>query len=320
VFNKMVTGFETISFSSAEGALDASKLAATYTGIDLADGSTVSGVTTQAITAHGTLDVSGSGTLNVTEQADGTITATSDALNLTVKAAAGNDVTATLAGNGTHAGDVKTATVTLTNTVDSASNPTVDRVAHFSLTADGTTDKSLTTLTLNGSGDATVNNNDGSKLVTVDATGLNGTSAVAANHGAALHGLTYVSTNTAAETIKLGAAVDVITLNASTYGAVDTVTGLTLVVKNGALDSTSDHLSVGVTGFEKFTTTQTDLDLALKDAAASAKDSLVFQLGGDTYVYHDAGTVGQIDAADTVVKLTGTVDLDALVLSLNTAV
>ena len=86
------------------------------------------------------------------------------------------------------------------------------------------------------------------------------------------------------------------------------------------LTSASDHLSVGVTGFEKFTTTQTDLDLALKDAAASAKDSLVFQLGGDTYVYHDAGTVGQIDAADTVVKLTGTVDLDALVLSLNTAV
>jgi hypothetical protein len=314
VFNKMVTGFETISFSSVEGALDASKLAATYTGIDLADGSTVTGVTTQAITAHGTLTVSGTGTLGVTEMADGTITATSDALQLTVKAAGGNDVTATLAG------DVKTATVTLTNTVDSASNPTVDRVAHFSLTADGTTDKSLTTLTLNGSGDATVNNNDGSKLVNVDATGLNGTSAVAANHGAALHGLTYVSSNTAAETIKLGAAVDVITLNASTYGAVDVVTGLSLVVKDGALTSASDHLSVGVTGFEKFTTTQTDLDLALKDAAASAKDSLVFQLGGDTYVYHDAGTVGQIDAADTVVKLTGTVDLDALVLSLNTAV
>lgn len=314
VFNKLVTGFETISFSSAEGALDASKLAATYTGIDLADGSTVTGVTTQAITAHGSLTVSGSATLGVSDNATGTITATATSLNLAVKAVAANDVTVTLAG------DVQTATVTLTNTVDSASNPTVDRVAHFSLTADGTTDKSLTTLTLNGSGDATVNNNDGSKLVTVDASGLNGTSAVAANNGAALHGLTYVSSNTAAETIKLGAAVDVITLNASTYGAVDTVTGLNLVVKNGALDSTSDHLVVGATGFEKFTTTQTDLDLALKDAAASAKDSLVFQLGGNTYVYHDAGTVGQIDAADTVVKITGTVDLDALVLSLNTAV
>jgi hypothetical protein len=312
VFNKMVTGFETISFSSAEGALDASKLAASYTGIDLFDGSTVTGVTTQAITAHGTLTVSGSGTLGVTEMADGTVTATSDSLNLTVKAAAGNDVTATLAG------DVKTATVTLTNTVNSDSS--ADRVAHLVLTADGTTDKSLTTLTLNGSGDANVTNNDGSKLVTVDATGLNGVSAASGTSGTALHGLTYMSSNTAAETIKLGAAVDVITLSASTYNAVDTVTGLSLVVKDGALTAASDHLIVtGASGFEKFTTTQTDLDLALKDAAASAKDNLVFQLGGDTYVYHDAGTPNQIDAADTVVKLTGTVDLDALILSLNAA-
>jgi hypothetical protein len=321
VFNKMVTGFETISFSSAEGALDASKLAATYTGIDLADGSTVTGVGTQAITAHGSLNVQAAGytssayagTLGVTEKADGTITANADVLNLTVKAAAGNDVTATLAG------DVRTANVTLTNTVNSDSS--VDRVAHFSLTADGTTDKGLTTLTLTGSGDANVTNNDGAKLVTVDATGLNGTSAVSANNGAALHGLTYMSTNTAAETIKLGAAIDTITLSASTYGAVDTVTGLNLVTKDGALTSASDHLVVtGVTGVEKFTTTQTDLDLALKDAAASAKDNLVFQLGGDTYVYHDAGTPGQIDAADTVVKITGAVDLDALILSLNTSV
>lgn len=325
VFNKMVTGFETISFSTAEGAagteLDASKLAATYTGIDLATDSFVKGVGTQAITAHGNLTVTAAGytssayagTLGVTEKADGTVTANADVLNLTVKAAAGNDVTATLAG------DVRTANVTLTNTVNSDSS--VDRVAHFGLTADGATDKGLTTLTLTGSGDATVTNNDGAKLVTVDASGLNGTSAVAANNGAALHGLTYVSTNTAAETIKLGAAIDTITLSASTYGAVDTVTGLHLVTKDGALTSGSDHLVVtGVAGVEKFTTTQTDLDLALKDAAASAKDNLVFQLGGDTYVFHDAGTAGQIDAADTVVKITGAVDLDALILSLNTAV
>ena len=279
---------------------------------------------TQAITAHGNVDLTAAGysagssttyagTLGVSESADGNVVVKADVLNLTVKAAAANDVTSTLSG------DVRTATVTLTNTVDSASNPTADRVAHFVL--DNTsTDTALATLTLNGSGDATVSN-AGGKLVTVDASGLNGTSGVAANNGAALHGLTYTSTNTAAETIKLGAAIDTITLSASTYGSMDVVTGLKLVANSGATDlaAGSDvlHVSAIDAAAVKFTTTQTDLDLALKDAAASSKgDNLVFQLGGDTYVFHDAGTPGQIDAADTVVKITGTVDLDTLILSL----
>jgi hypothetical protein len=323
VFNKLVTNFETISFSTAETGLDASKLAATYTGIDLAAGSAIIGVGTQAITAHGDVDLTAAGyktgssttyagTLGVTESATGNVVVKADVLNLTVKAVAAGDVTATLSG------DVRTANVTLTNTVDSASSPTADRVAHLVL--DNTsTDAKLATLTLTGSGDATVTNADGKSLVTVDASGLNGTSGVAANNGAALNGLTYTSSNTAAETIKLGAAIDVITLNASTYGAMDTVTGLKLALNSsGALAATSDHITVGAidASVMKFTTTQTDIDLALKDAAASSHDSLVFQLGGDTYIFHDAGTAGQIDAADTVVKLTGTVDLNTLVVAL----
>jgi trimeric autotransporter adhesin len=332
VFNKLVTNFETISFSTAETGLDASQLAATYTGIDLATGSIVTGVGTQAITAHGDVDLTAAGyktgssttyagTLGVSESADGSVVVKADVLNLTVKAAAANDVTATLSG------DVRTANVTLTNTVDSASNTTADRVAHFVLTTNADAlagpivDKALASLTLTGSGDATVTNADGTKLVTVDASGLNGTSAVAANNGAALHGLTYTSSNTAAETIKLGAAVDTITLNASTYGAMDTVTGLKLVANSDATDVTSASDVLHVTAIDgpavKFTTTQTDIQLALKDAAASSKgDNLVFQLGGDTYVFHDAGTPNQIDGADTVVKITGAVDLDTLILSL----
>jgi hypothetical protein len=323
VFNKLVTNFESISFSTAETGLDASKLAATYTGIDLATGSIITGVGTQAITAHGDVDLTAAGyktgssttyagTLGVTESADGAVVVKADVLNLTVKAAAGNDVTATLSG------DVRTASVTLTNTVNS--DASADRVAHFVL--DNTsTDAKLATLTLTGSGDATVTNADGKSLVTVDASGLNGTSGVAANNGASLNGLTYTSSNTAAETIKLGAAIDTITLNASTYGSMDTVTGLKLVLNSAgtALASGSDHLNVaGVdASVMKFTTTQTDIDLALKDAAASSHDSLVFQLGGDTYVFVDNGSAaGQIDSTDTLVKLTGTVDLNALIVDL----
>ena len=183
--------------------------------------------------------------------------------------------------------------------------------------------KDLASLTLSGNGVAAVTNVDGTKLVNVDASGLNSVDAA----GKATAGLTYVSDNTSAETIKLGAGLDNVTLNASTYGKVDVVSGLNLVLNAGgtALDLTkSDVLTVAnvaLTAASKgFTTTQTDLQLALKDAAAySAANGgadLAFHQGGNTYVFHDAGTAGLIDAADTVVQLTGQVNLDALVVAL----
>jgi hypothetical protein len=107
----------------------------------------------------------------------------------------------------------------------------------------------------------------------------------------------------------------------------DTVTGLTLVAKadGSALAAGSDLFHVGAAAsFVKFSTTQTDLDLALMDAAAYAAahnaPNLVFTFGGDTYVFQDVGTLGHIDYADVLVKLTGTVNLDALVLALHAPV
>jgi hypothetical protein len=327
VFNKMVTGFETISFSSAETGLDASKLAATYTTIDLAAGSAITGVGTQAITAHGDVGLTAAGystgssgttyagTVGVTESTTGNVTVNADVLNLTVKAGT-VDTVATLLG------DVRTANITLTNANNGASGSSAaDTFANLSLDTHNS-DAALKTLTLTGNGTATVHNDAGTALVTVDASGLGGTLALGSSAGAVTGGLNYTSDNAKAETIKVGSGIDTITLNASTYGAMDTVTGLKLVLNSGgtALASGSDHLNVtGVDAatVQKFTTTQTDIDLALKDAAASAHDSLVFQLGGDTYVFVDNGSAaGQIDATDTVVKLTGTVDLNALIVDL----
>jgi hypothetical protein len=326
VFNKLVTGFETLSFSTAETGLDASKLAATYTGIDLATGSAITGVGTQAITAHGDVGLTAAGystgssttyagTVGVTESATGSVTANADVLNLTVKAGT-VDTVATLLG------DVRTANITLTNANNGASGSSAaDTFANLSLDT-SSSDAALKTLTVTGNGTATVHNGAGTALVTVDASGLGGTLALGSSAGAVTGGLNYTSDNAKAETIKVGSGIDTITLNASTYGAMDTVTGLKLALNSGgtALASTSDHLNVtGVDAatVQKFTTTQTDIDLALKDAAASAHDSLVFQLGGDTYVFVDNGSAaGQIDSTDTVVKLTGTVDLNALILSL----
>jgi hypothetical protein len=129
-----------------------------------------------------------------------------------------------------------------------------------------------------------------------------------------------------AEAITLGSGLDQVTLGASTYGNVDTVTGLNLVVTAGAIDYLKGDELV-VTGLDllaagKFTTAQADLDLALKDAsvymaAGADVNTVAFQLGGNTYIYQDNvnDQLNQLDQADFVVKLTGLVDLDALVLA-----
>lgn len=341
VFNKILKGFETIKFTgaTAEGALDASLLAANYTTIDLNAGAVVTKVGTQALIANGNLTATAAGydatdpaavvyagSLNITEKTNGgAVTAKAETVSLTVKAAtaAGGNVTATLLG------DVKTATVTTVNSVNATSDATADTIAKVVVDTGAVGGAAaMTGLTLTGNGSAQVTNAAGTKLVTVDASALGGTYTLGAGAGTPVTGLTYVSSNTKAETIKLGAGLDSVVLNASTYGKVDTVTGLKLVTNTAGTALTWNSDQLNVTGFNaatgaKFTTTQTDLDLALKDAAVSAKgDNLVFQMGGDTYVYVDTAGAGNgtVDATDIVVKLTGTVDLDALLLALGTPV
>jgi hypothetical protein len=334
VFNKLLKNFETIKFSTAEGAsatqFDASKLAANYTTIDMATGSFVKGVGSQALVANGALTataagyapdagdgVTYAGTLNITEKTGGAITANADVLSLTVKAKSTAAVAATVAG------DVQTANITVTNSVDTTGATPVDRIA--SVTVDNTGSLAgLKSLTLTGNGSATVHNigagaSLSAALTSIDASALGGTLA----DGTVTTGLTYDSTNTKAETIKLGAGVDIVTIGASNYGKVDTITGLNLVAKSdySALTGTSDQLHVtGVANTVKvFTTAQTDLDLALKEAAVSTKgDDLVFVMNGDTYIYHDATGAGNgvVDATDVVVKLTGTPDIKAVILAL----
>jgi hypothetical protein len=334
VFNNVLKNFSTIQFTGAvaEGSLDASKLAPNYTTIDLNAGGTVDKVGSQALIAHGILIATANGyssgatttyagTINVTEQVTGIIDASADVLSLAVEAASAGNVGATVVG------DVQSAIVTLANTVNSTSAPTVDRIA--SVTIDNNPAMlngldGLKSITLSGNGAAMVTNAATTALTTVDASALGGTLTVA---GTASTGLDYTSSNTKAETVKLGSGIDNIKMNASTYGKMDTVIGLNLVANAAgtALTAASDSFHVGApAAFNAFTTTQTDLGLALNDAAAYAlsntKSNLVFTMGGDAYVFQDMGTVGSVDSADVVVKLVGTVNLNALVLALGAPV
>ena len=357
VFNKVLTNFETLKLTSAVTNLDAGQLAANYTTLDLATGSAVDNVAAQTLVANGALNAEAAGylsaaeslaaggasaivyagTLNITDKLLGTVQAHADTVNLTVKGGSANGV---VANNATLTGEAKSATVTLsaaTNTKGTVATADDVLVASKVTITQGTAVeglKDLASLTLSGNGTAVVNVGAlvaaESKLVNVDASGLNSVDIA----GKAAIGLQYTSFNSAAETIKLGAGIDTVTLNASTYGKVDIVSGLNLVasaadakaidvLKSDVLKITGVKFTVG-DGFKGFTTTQTDLQLALKDAAAySAANShidLAFQQGGNTYVFHDAkgagASVGLIDAADTVVQITGQVNLDLLASSL----
>ena len=331
VFNKALSNFETLKLTTSAATMDASQLAATYNTIDLATASVVTKVGSQTLIANGDLTATAAGydaaatpkvyggNLTITDKATGTVTANASNVALTVDASA-NAASVTLAG------DAQSANVTLVQALNTAKTAYVGAAA-FTLDASGTVDANLSSVVVSGNGTATIDNAVTAKLISVDASGLNSV----AFDGKAAAGLTYTSSNALAETIKLGAGLDTVTLSASTYGAVDKVEGLNLVLNAAgtALDTTkSDALTITgvslVAASKGFTTTQTDLELALKDAAsysaANGNVDLAFHLGGNTYVFHDESVavgaqVGLIDAADTVVQLTGLVNLDALIVA-----
>jgi hypothetical protein len=288
------------------------------------------------------------GTLNATAKG-GTLTANASALTLAV-----SNVTSTSNGVTTGAtasavtltGDVKTASITVGSNVDNSKLPTADVFSSVTVTPTGaqsaggafTALGNLTSLTLTGTGSATVNNSTAavdtrvSKLATIDASGLVGKKTIAGSTlGDATAGLTWTA-GTVAETVKLGSALDKLTIGAATtsnYTKMDSITGFTLVgdatgVLTLASAAKSDDISVGgITTFAKAAAgySATSFDAALNTLANRAgAENVVFQVAGNTYIFVDAAsstTAGFDDTADTVVELVGLVDLDNLVLALN---
>ncbi|MGY8526631.1 DUF4214 domain-containing protein [Paracidovorax citrulli] len=312
-----LSAYKTITFGEAGGFIENVAADQTIVATGGIVGAYAAGTSidsnTNEITYGGTLNVTASGGTLVTPV---NIGAFAQDLALTVNAGTAGALASLN-------GAVQTATVTLNNGVDNAETPTADTIASVTVSTDANNLADLTSLTLKGTGSALVQNGADAALTTVDASQLAGTDTVGADAGAALEGLTYESLNTKAETIKLGAGVDDITLGSSLVGSLsaktfDTVEGLNFVLNEDgtALATGSDVLSIAaVTGaITKFETSQTDFDLALQDAANAAEATLAFSFGGDTYVYVDAGA-GGYDANDTLVKLVG-VDVDDAIVAL----
>jgi hypothetical protein len=276
------------------------------------------------------------GTLTVASAEDGatlTLNALAAAVTINTSAIAAANVGSFVAG------DLKTLTVALnsTSTVNTLGVATGDEsLAGVSVTNDETL-AALTTLTVTGAGQVQVENTT-TKLTSIDLSGM--TALVNLNEdgdqvvpfgGPGDEELGYQNLSTSlvalndnvAETVKLGAARDTV-VTASTYAKTDTITGFTLVA-DLVTDATgktadaakSDTINLDFYGAEtawtifKFAATPANIAAALLEVGAAAKENILFNFDGATYIYQDDNTAG-IDTSDTLIKLTGTLDLNLL--------
>jgi hypothetical protein len=261
-------------------------------------------------------DLPASAALQITANGSGKITANAAVVSLT--AAARSDTadgsTAVVLG-----GDFKSANVTLKSAANANNSAASASVSVDTTPGSPDAVANVTTLTFAGSGIAKVTNGASAKLGQVDASAL----ASVTPGASAATGLVYSSKATIAETIKLGNGTDTISLGASTHDATDTVHNLSLVLNAGrtGLTAMSDRINIeGVQNAKQLVTAQGTLALALKEAGDSTVgDSLVFSFGGDTYVYQDRGSAG-IDGGDIVVRIVGSLQLDALIVALATPI
>ena len=154
--------------------------------------------------------------------------------------------------------------------------------------------------------------------------------------GDATAGLTWTA-GTLAEKVTLGSALDKLTLSvhasSSTYAKMDSITNFTLVGDaTGVMTTTtaakSDDITVmnaagtaAITSFVKAAPgySATSLSAALQLLGSRAADNVVFLCGGNTYIFVDTAgdTTTTINDGDTLIQLVGSVDLDNLVLALN---
>jgi hypothetical protein len=195
----------------------------------------------------------------------------------------------------------------------------------------------LTSLTVTGVGVASiVNTGTGSKLVNIDLSGLGGARGAEAVLGTGdvgdVLGSSAVTFGSAiAETLKLGSATDVVTVNGgSTYAKMDTIVGFDSLKESGTSNSTVDSIVWAANGLTldgdakdeiaevTLTAGAVNLDLAIIeaiDASGSANANTAgavkfFHFEGDTYIVQDlsaatAGTQKALDATDYVLKVVG---------------
>gem|GEM_PF-1898673 len=264
------------------------------------------------------------GTLNLFSQGAGsTIAAYGGQLKLTVMAVEEGEAATWLGG------DVARADITLAGWSDGEAS-SVDmpkEVASLVINTSGHALSSLSSVTLGGNGCATIYNNDGSALARIDVSAMERVHPPDAAGIDAAGGLVYLSFNSKAETIALGAGVDQVKLWNSTVDSTDVVVGLDLLAIDGMPDvldrQGSDRVELG--GFEDIEAEYGGFKAVnvgilvfeeILELLAAEGTPAVFHWRGDTYAFA-GGDNGLVDDSDVLVRFAGELDLGLLVSSLN---
>lgn len=216
--------------------------------------------------------------------------------------------------------DPSTANVTANNTLNALKSVTITGAGAVVIDASEKTDQLDKGDEVSG------------KLLNIDLSGM--TAFLDLNANGDQQGGAYVNLSTSnvtlndakAETISLGGGDDTVRTGstigtAGTYNKMDTITGFSLVAsaadskladaaKSDAIVITSETGAITWKVFE-FATTPANFDAALLAVGTSADANLLFQFGGNTYVYIDKNIAGAT-TDDVLIKLTGTLNLDLL--------
>lgn len=240
---------------------------------------------------------------------------------------------------GAAASDLVSLTVNLNSARGTSTNAASEYMASFdagtivdaSATAWNQHLEALSSLTVTGAGVFTVNNGTANKelvsLTTIDVSGMEAFSnldtdgTLTDNVNRSTSSITLNSK--VSEVVNLGGAKDTV-VTGSSVATMDVVIGFQLSASATSATTVdtdrSDVLDLpGSLTFVAFETDATTLSGALTDAGAETDANLVFNFGGDTYVYSDRGSVqgytavAGFDDGDYVVRLVGNYDVDLLI-------
>lgn len=313
---------------------------AVTTDVELLTGSTIQGLlingnaaaTVQNVATGSTIDVtSTTGASNVTVGVKGAAASATDTLvvNFDGAAAAATPAAATVKAGTLVANKVEGLTIHSGGAANTWNSIAVTDDGLQTITIDGAKNLDLTFTGTNGTNNGAL----GGAVKSIDA------SAATGKLNINLANVTF--DNKVGFTLKGGTGSDTITTNASTA----TLTGgggndkfVVTATVTGTADATTAAM-VKITDFNAgdmisaaaigtLTKTQTDIgtatnltqaiDLALKNASVIVGNAAWFQYGGDTYVAIEVDATDGFSAGDTVVKLTGLVDLTSATVAGNT--
>ena len=322
--------FEQIELTGATGTLDAALLTgSTITGVTINSGLAADFALSNLVeTAAGfNVGINNAADFNTTLGfTAASVAGTADVLNYNFAGTTGAIAGGTITSQG-----IETINISSKGGTGVTNSLTVVDNAAKSIVITGDHDLTLNVNTQNAVGTATASaltSIDGSaatgvlNINTVSPTGVT-QSALTIKGGLAADVITVGTTAGAASvgaTVTTGAGNDIVNVTAATYktGSVTTITdfakGDSIVLGNSTAVGTNTFSKVDVSGAQT-------LDAALVTASAAtgavaAALTKWFTYGADTYVLQDVNGVG-INAADTLVKLSGTVDLSTASVSHN---